>query len=66
MRGILGPARADCRCRGEHETRDALVGVSDRGQLLFVVHIEREQEAIRIISARSATAIERRTYEDYA
>lgn len=48
------------------EARDALVGVSDRGHLPFIVHIEREQDAIRIISARPATAIERKTYEDYA
>jgi uncharacterized DUF497 family protein len=51
---------------GSDEARDSLVGVSDREHLLFVPHIEREPAAIRIISARPASAAERRTYEDYA
>jgi uncharacterized DUF497 family protein len=36
------------------------------GSLLFVVHIEREDDAIRIISARPATPRERSNYEEYA
>lgn len=48
------------------ETRDALLGQSDNGRLLFVVHIGLEDESIRIISARVATAGERKNYEDYA
>lgn len=48
------------------EARDALVGETQQGHLLFVVHMERDGEAIRIISARAADAAERRAYEDYA
>ncbi len=50
----------------DEEARDALLGESEKGSLLFVVHIEREAEAIRIISARPATAQEKKDYEDYA
>ena len=45
------------------ESRDAAIGYDDAGKLLFVVHIEQEEEAIRIISARAATPIERREHE---
>lgn len=44
------------------EFRYILMGRSDRGRLVVVVHTEQE-EAIRIISARLATAREKRTYE---
>ena len=37
------------------EARDAVIGCDARGQLLYVVHIEFEGEAVRIISARKAT-----------
>jgi len=50
----------------DEEARDALLGESEQGSLLFVVHIEREAEAIRITSARPATAQEKKDYEDYA
>ena len=50
----------------EDEARDALLGEVTQGKLLFVVHVEQETEAIRIISARAATATERKDYEDYA
>jgi len=50
----------------EDEARDALLGEATQGKLLFVVHVERDNDAIRIISARPATAIERKNYEDYA
>ena len=46
------------------EQRDALLGMDTAGRLLFVVHIEREPDAIRLISARRASQHERRTYED--
>ena len=39
------------------------VGLSKSGRLLMVAHAERE-EHIRIISAQTLTARERRTYED--
>ena len=50
----------------QDESRDALLGATEQGSLLFVVHIERADEAIRIISARSATPAERTDYEDNA
>ena len=48
------------------EARDGLLGQTNNGSLLFVVHIEIENDSIRIISARPATAIERKNYEEYA
>lgn len=50
----------------DDEMRDGALGSTEDGELLFVVHIERESEAIRIISARRATVIERKDYEEYA
>jgi uncharacterized protein len=41
------------------EARDAVIGFDTLGRLLFVVHIEVEDESIRIISARKATPQER-------
>jgi uncharacterized DUF497 family protein len=46
-----------------HEVRDAIIGMDTRWILLFVVHIEWEEGAIRIISARKATRKERAYYE---
>ena len=46
----------------EDEARFVLIGQSFRGQLLVVVHSERES-GIRIVSAREATRRERRDYE---
>jgi uncharacterized DUF497 family protein len=48
----------------EDEARDAAVGFTEDWRLLFVVHLIREDDAIRIVSARPATAQERRAYED--
>jgi uncharacterized protein len=45
------------------EARDAVIGLDTRWNLLFVVHIEREENVIRIISARKATRQERAEYE---
>jgi hypothetical protein len=45
-----------------HATRFVLIGHSRR-QMLFVVHAEVEQDAIRVISARQATSHERAHYE---
>jgi uncharacterized protein len=45
------------------EARDAVIGLDARWNLLYVVHIEREENAIRIISARKATRQERAEYE---
>jgi uncharacterized protein len=46
------------------EARDAVIGLDARWNLLYVVHIERKENVIRIISARKATRQERLQYED--
>ena len=53
----------------DEEVRDAAIGLTEDWLLLLVVHIqvvhmECEGGTIRIISARPATAQERRTYEN--
>ncbi len=45
------------------EARDAVIGLDTRWNLLYVVYIERENDTIRIISARKATRQEREYYE---
>ena len=45
------------------EARDAVIGMDTRWNLLFVVHIQVEDEAIRLLSARRATRQERTDYE---
>ena len=45
------------------ESRFITFGVSSDGRLLVVAHTERE-DAVRIISARAATAAERKIYEE--
>lgn len=48
----------------EGEAREAALGAAEDWSLLFVVHVIRENDVIRIISARPATPAERRIYED--
>lgn len=48
----------------EDETRFVLIGRSTKERLLVVVHAEREQTEIRLISARSAGRRERQSYEE--
>jgi uncharacterized DUF497 family protein len=51
----------------DDEAREGLLGQTEKGRMLFVVHVEHsENEAIRIISARPATSKERSAYEEYA
>jgi len=45
------------------EARDAIVGYDISGRLLFVVHVEIDEQVIRIISARKATLKEREYYD---
>src|SRR5436853_7567118 len=45
------------------EVREAAIGYTENARLLFVVHLMRAEETIRIISARPATAEERKFYE---
>ena len=46
-----------------NEAREAVIGMDRRWNLLYVVHIERDDDVIRIISARKATRKEREDYE---
>jgi uncharacterized DUF497 family protein len=46
------------------ESRQVCIGVATDYRLLYVVHVEREGDMIRIISARVAEPAERRRYED--
>ncbi|MEH1943397.1 MAG: BrnT family toxin [Nostoc sp.] len=45
------------------EERDAVIDLDRRWNLLYVVYIERENDMIRIVSARKATRKEREYYE---
>ena len=47
----------------DEELRDAAIGMTEDMILLLVVHVHREDDTIRIISARRATRKERTTYE---
>jgi uncharacterized DUF497 family protein len=47
-----------------HPERTVLIGQSNRGRILFTVFFELEEDVIRIISSRRATAHERRRYEE--
>jgi len=44
--------------------RAILVGQSEKGRVLLVVFIEQSKDVIRTISARCATAHERKRYEE--
>jgi len=48
----------------DEEARDAVVGMDETWNLLYVVHVVIEQSRIRIVSARKATRRERQWYED--
>ena len=47
-----------------HNDRAILIGESIKSQLLLVVFIDKADHEIRIISARRATAHERKRYEE--
>jgi hypothetical protein len=47
-----------------HENRFILIGYSRQQRLLYIVHAEVQQNAIRIISARKATKHEKARYEN--
>lgn len=47
----------------ESEDRFRILGSSDKGNILLVVHCIREETVIRIISSRKATIIEKAGYE---
>ena len=48
----------------EEEVRDAIIGMDENWDLLFVVHVIVEDSRVRVVSARKATRSERRDYED--
>jgi uncharacterized DUF497 family protein len=48
----------------DEEARQACIGLTIEYQLLYVVHVLREGDVLRIISARLAEMAERRRYED--
>jgi uncharacterized protein len=50
--------------RSDAEARFLLLGLSDRQRLLVVTHVERDDDLVRLISARLATRRERRQYEE--
>ncbi len=54
----------DCGCESDEEARNAVIGMTESWEVLFVVHLERDGDAIRLISARRVTAKERNQYEN--
>jgi len=48
------------------EKREIIIGHSNKGRLLIVIFIEKKENMIRLISARTATAKERKDYEENA
>lgn len=48
----------------DREIRDAIVGMTNNWQVLYVVHTIRQGDVFRIISARQATKMERKHYEE--
>jgi uncharacterized DUF497 family protein len=50
---------------GNYEARDAIIGFDAASRVLFVVHIQVDSGAIRIISARVATKRERQDHEHF-
>ncbi|NJL80400.1 MAG: hypothetical protein HC836_02430 [Richelia sp. RM2_1_2] len=51
-------------CKNANQARDTIIGMDTSWVVLFVVHIEFEDDIIRIISARKATRQERNYYEN--
>jgi uncharacterized DUF497 family protein len=48
----------------DDETRTALIGMMRVQRIVYVVHVERDENLYRIVSAREAEGHERRLYED--
>jgi hypothetical protein len=47
-----------------HPENAHIIGESLGGRILLVVFVERDREVLRLISARRATRVERRRYEE--
>ena len=48
----------------DEKARDAIIGMDERWNLLFVVHVVFEEESVRLVSAWKATRNKRRVYEN--
>ncbi len=49
----------------DFERRDGIIGYDKSSRLLFVVFVEKKDDAYRIVSARKADKEHRRYYENY-
>ena len=63
LRGLFQPVLLLMDATAEDEAREAAIGYTERSRLLFIVHVVRQEQTIRIISARPATTEERKIYE---
>jgi len=54
----------DDETHSAQEHREIIIGRSTRNRLLLVCFTERAEDVVRIISARSATKMEREDYEE--
>jgi len=63
MRGVFDPFVRLVDASDHGEAREAAIGLAEDWHLLYVVHLIRKEDRIRIISARAATPSERRAYE---
>ncbi len=63
MTVVVGPFFRRVEVSRNEEARDGIVGYDLLSRLLYVVHVEVEGDAIRIISARKATNKERKHYD---
>ena len=66
-RTVFGDAFALHQYHGPHswkEDRFIIIGTSEQERVLLVVYVERTELTMRLISARRATARERKTYEE--
>jgi uncharacterized protein len=61
---VIEPFRLAVDASRGGETRDAVIGMDRRWNLLLVVHVQIEDDRILIISARRAMRTERAQYED--
>ena len=63
MKSSLIPSTQLVDASDHGEPRQAAIGLTEDWAALFVVHVVRQEDTIRIISARPATPAERRDYE---
>ncbi|AFZ45301.1 protein of unknown function DUF497 [Halothece sp. PCC 7418] len=64
IQAFFDPMLAVVDASRNNEPREALIGLDERWNCLYVVYIELENDMIRIISARQATRKERDFYEN--